>query len=187
VEYRYEAGGREYVVRVAPAGEDLRVTVDGRESAVRVAAQRGSELVLEIEGEGRVRLYVAAEGARRGVALDPAATSGPGAKSGSAAERGPAVASGVVVLSVPQEAAGRRRRGGAAGHDALEALMPGVVRRVLVAAGEAVERGQVLLLLEAMKMEMRVTAPHAGRVEAVAVREGQAVERGQALVDLVSG
>jgi biotin carboxyl carrier protein len=44
----------------------------------------------------------------------------------------------------------------------------------------------VLLLLEAMKMERRVTAPHAGRVEAVAVREGQAVERGQALVDLVT-
>jgi biotin carboxyl carrier protein len=61
-----------------------------------------------------------------------------------------------------------------------------VVRRVLVAAGDEVERGQVLLLLEAMKMEMRVTAPHAGRVESVAVAEGQAVERGQPLVDLVT-
>jgi biotin carboxyl carrier protein len=168
VEYRYEAGGREYVVRVEPAGNDLRVTVDGRDYRVRVPAQRRGELVLEIEGDGRARAHLAAEGARRWVALDPAPAGGP------------------VVLSVPQEAAGRRKRGGAAGHDALEAQMPGVVRRVLVAVGDEVERGQVLLLLEAMKMEMRVTAPHTGRVEAVAVREGQAVERGQALIDLVT-
>jgi biotin carboxyl carrier protein len=168
VEYRYEAGGREYVVQVVPEGDNLRVTVDGQAYRVRVPAQRAGEVVLEIEGQGRTLAHVAAEGARRWAALDPALEGGP------------------VLLSVPQVLAGRRKRGGAAGHDALEAQMPGVVRRVLVAAGEAVERGQVLLLLEAMKMEMRVTAPHAGRVEAVAVREGQAVERGQALVDLVT-
>jgi biotin carboxyl carrier protein len=81
--------------------------------------------------------------------------------------------------------AGRGRRGGHGAHDALEAQMPGVVRRVLAAAGEHVERGQALLLLEAMKMEIRVTAPQAGRVERVLVAEGAAVERGQALVDLV--
>jgi biotin carboxyl carrier protein len=62
--------------------------------------------------------------------------------------------------------------------------MPGVVRRVLVAAGDEVSRGQVLILLEAMKMEIRVTAPHAGRVERVSVVEGQPVDRGQTLVAL---
>jgi biotin carboxyl carrier protein len=59
--------------------------------------------------------------------------------------------------------------------------MPGVVRRVLVGQGERVERGQVLIVLEAMKMEIRVSAPHAGVVETISVREGESVERGQGL------
>jgi len=63
--------------------------------------------------------------------------------------------------------------------------MPGVVRRVLAGAGDRVERGQVLLILEAMKMEIRVAAPHAGAVEKVLVHEGDTVGRGQALVDLM--
>ena len=62
--------------------------------------------------------------------------------------------------------------------------MPGIVRQVLVAEGQAVARGQALMLLEAMKMEIRVTAPEAGLVRRVAVTAGQTVERGQALIEL---
>jgi len=50
--------------------------------------------------------------------------------------------------------------------------------------GDAVALGQTLVILEAMKMEIRVPAPHAGRVAAISVREGQVVDRGQALVEL---
>ena len=62
--------------------------------------------------------------------------------------------------------------------------MPGQVRAVLVKEGESVEKGQTLALLEAIKMEIRVAAPHAGKVEKVLIEEGQVVERGQRLFDL---
>ncbi len=62
--------------------------------------------------------------------------------------------------------------------------MPGQVRAVLVDAGADVKAGQTLVLLEAMKMELQVKAPHAGKVAAVLVTVGQAVERGQRLVDV---
>ncbi len=62
--------------------------------------------------------------------------------------------------------------------------MPGIVRQVLVAEGQPVARGQALVLLEAMKMDIRVTAPEAGVVRRVAVTAGQAVERRQTLIEL---
>ncbi len=64
----------------------------------------------------------------------------------------------------------------------LSAPMPGRVVRILASAGEAVEAGQGLVVVEAMKMENELRAPRAGRVEQVAVREGQAVEAGALLV-----
>jgi biotin carboxyl carrier protein len=86
---------------------------------------------------------------------------------------------------MPQaEKKARRGRGAGHKHDTLEAQMPGVVRKVLVAVGETVERGQALVVLEAMKMEIQVAAPHAGVIEQIAVREGETVQRGQLLVDL---
>ena len=65
--------------------------------------------------------------------------------------------------------------------------MPGQVRQVRVAEGDRVERGQTLIVLEAMKMEIRVPATHAGRVARLLVQEGQVVERGQPLIDVAPG
>ena len=62
--------------------------------------------------------------------------------------------------------------------------MPGTVLRVEVAAGDAVADGQRLVVLEAMKMELAVTAPGAGVVRAVHVRPGELVAAGRPLVDL---
>jgi methylmalonyl-CoA carboxyltransferase 1.3S subunit len=53
-----------------------------------------------------------------------------------------------------------------------------------VSEGDTVERGQTLVILEAMKMELRVTAPEAGRVKRLLVQMGDVVERGQALVEI---
>ena len=66
----------------------------------------------------------------------------------------------------------------------ITAPMPGVVSGVHVREGEAVEAHQVLLVLEAMKMENAITAPVDGHVEHVLVRAGQAVNRGDVLVEL---
>jgi biotin carboxyl carrier protein len=65
--------------------------------------------------------------------------------------------------------------------------MPGLVREVLATEGAAVKRGDTLVVLEAMKMELRLTAPYAGRVRRVHCAAGQVVERGQRLVELEEG
>lgn len=77
-----------------------------------------------------------------------------------------------------------RRRASAAGNNDLAAQMPGQVLAVTVADGEAVVAGQTLVVLEAMKMEIRVAAPADGVVQRVLVQAGDVVERGQTLVEL---
>ncbi len=64
----------------------------------------------------------------------------------------------------------------------LKAPMPGKVLAVSVEPGGAVEKGQLLLILEAMKMEHRITAPAAGVVKALAVAVGDQVANGALLV-----
>jgi propionyl-CoA carboxylase alpha chain len=71
--------------------------------------------------------------------------------------------------------------GSALAAGSLVAPMPGSVVRVEVAAGDAIAAGQLLLVLEAMKMEHPVTAPAAGTVTEVAVAAGQQVTGGQVL------
>ena len=66
----------------------------------------------------------------------------------------------------------------------LAAPMPGTVARVLVSVGDEVGEGQLLLVLEAMKMEQPFTAPHAGRVESLPFDEGSLVPGGAVLVGL---
>lgn len=67
------------------------------------------------------------------------------------------------------------------GSGIVTAPMPGQVRGVLARVGDWVEEGQPLLLLEAMKMEIRVTAPHAGQIVQLDTSVGQTVEREQVL------
>jgi 3-methylcrotonyl-CoA carboxylase alpha subunit len=62
--------------------------------------------------------------------------------------------------------------------------MPGVVTRVLVAAGDAVTKGQPLLALEAMKMEHLIRAPRDGRIRSVAASVGEMVNGGVPLVEM---
>ena len=69
----------------------------------------------------------------------------------------------------------------AAGGEKVTSPMPGTILSVNVAAGDAVKRGQVLMILEAMKMENEIMAPHDGKVTAVAVTKGAAVESGALL------
>lgn len=62
--------------------------------------------------------------------------------------------------------------------------MPGQVLRVLAKPGQAVKRGQVLLVLEAMKMENEIMAPADGTVSQVYAAEGAAVNTGDPLIAL---
>lgn len=68
------------------------------------------------------------------------------------------------------------------GRQTLTAPMPGKVVKVLVKPGQAVEEGQGLIIVEAMKMENELKSPKAGTVIEVAAVEGVAVESGARLV-----
>jgi 3-methylcrotonyl-CoA carboxylase alpha subunit len=62
--------------------------------------------------------------------------------------------------------------------------MPGLVKQLSARAGATVRKGEVLLILEAMKMEHALTAPRDGRIEELRVSEGSQVEAGMVLVSL---
>lgn len=70
----------------------------------------------------------------------------------------------------------------AAAGAAVVAPLTGKVLEVRVNDGEAVVAGQVLLVIESMKMEMRITAPHDGVARALGAAAGASVERGAVLV-----
>jgi biotin carboxyl carrier protein len=78
----------------------------------------------------------------------------------------------------------RGRRPGALeaeGRQQVVAPMPGKVVRVLIRAGDKVEAGQGLLVVEAMKMQNEIRSPKGGTVERLHVKEGQPVNAGEVL------
>jgi pyruvate carboxylase subunit B len=78
----------------------------------------------------------------------------------------------------------RQLTGGArhSGDAVIRAPMPGLVSNVLAEEGQPVERGQPVVVLEAMKMENDLTTPRAGVVKSVRVAKGQTVSQGDTLV-----
>jgi biotin carboxyl carrier protein len=83
----------------------------------------------------------------------------------------------------PRSLQGRRGAGGGTeGPQPVKAPMPGRVVRVLVAAGDAVEEGQGVVVIEAMKMQNELKSPKAGRVARVGVAVGDTVGSGDVLV-----
>jgi biotin carboxyl carrier protein len=73
---------------------------------------------------------------------------------------------------------------GAQGRQQLAAPMPGKVVRVLASEGDLVEKGQGLIVVEAMKMQNEVRAPRSGRLISIAVRAGDTVTAGQTLASV---
>ena len=89
-----------------------------------------------------------------------------------------------ITLTAIDERTSRRKSSGQEGD--LTAQMPGQVVDVLVKEGDKVSSGQTLVILEAMKMEIRVTAPAEGVVQGVFIAQGDIVERGQRLIEISS-
>lgn len=75
-------------------------------------------------------------------------------------------------------------KGAAGAGAALKAPLPGVVTKVLVSVGQAVKKGDTVLVLEAMKMENNITAEQDGQVTGVCVAAGDSVMEGATLLTI---
>ena len=74
---------------------------------------------------------------------------------------------------------------GGAADDSIRAPMPGSIVAVQVAAGDAVTKGQTLLVMESMKMETLIIAPRDGVIESVAYEKAQTFDRDALLLTLI--
>ena len=72
----------------------------------------------------------------------------------------------------------------AAGDNTVTAPMPGKIVKLVASVGQAVNAGDVLLILEAMKMENEIVAPQDGTVASINVSKSDSVEAGQVIITL---
>ncbi len=86
--------------------------------------------------------------------------------------------------AAPKAAPAPKAAGGATGAVKISAPMPGTILKVNVAPGQAVKKGVVLAVLEAMKMENEIMAPQDGTVASVNVAKGQQVNSGDLMISL---
>jgi biotin carboxyl carrier protein len=160
---RAEVEGEELTLDVRREGGRVLADVDGRRYEIVAREVGGGEYLLL--HEGRVYECRVDEVARGGVEVSVG---------GLTYE---------VALSDPKRLRGARAAAGQeAGRAQLSAQMPGRVVRVLVEAGQAVEAGQPLVVVEAMKMQNELKAPKDGTVTEVRVEPGATVNPGDVLV-----
>ena len=95
----------------------------------------------------------------------------------------PAVAEAPV--SAPQTPSAPTSAPAVGGGEGVKSPFPGNVNAVKVAPGQAVKEGDVLVIVEAMKMENEITAPKAGKIGQVLVQKGATVETGAVLVTII--
>lgn len=112
-----------------------------------------------------------------GTAYDVTVEEGSGSGAQAAAAK-PAAAPKKAPAAAPAKSAGGQ------GATKVNAPMPGKILSVKASAGQAVKKGDVLMILEAMKMENEVVAPSDGTVASIDVTEGSSVEAGAVLATL---
>jgi pyruvate carboxylase subunit B len=164
MKYFVTVGGREHVVEV----DGDRLTVDGQPAMATAAG---------VEGTPVRQLLL--DGASWMLTLDPA-----GRGRWDVGWRGDRWEVEVVDERTRHIRALTETGQARAGGGGLKAPMPGLVVRVLVELGQAVEAGQGVVVLEAMKMENELKAPAPGVVRAIRAEVGRPVEKGQVLVEL---
>ena len=154
-----------FTVRLGDEAHRVTISAGGEacvdDGAPLLVSAEGEDLVIARAGDRAMRAVVWATGERRQVWVDGE----------------------VYDVAVGAEAAARRRAA-RAGLDHLAAPMPAKVSAVLVEAGQHVRKGDVLVKLEAMKMEMAVRAPRDGTVTSIACRVGELVQPGVGLLEL---
>lgn len=164
MEFRYEFNDQIYHLRLDPQPDgSYRALIGDEQFLVEVQHNPDGMILLHIDGRP-VQAYYANDGQQHLVA----------------------VKDNIVRHYALQTATsiGGRGRAKAGSTGDITAQMPGQVIELLVREGDVVSHGQTLLVLEAMKMEIRVAAPMDGVVAALNVSQGITVERGQLLVKI---
>jgi len=93
----------------------------------------------------------------------------------------PRVPASAPVAAPPKPASGKHPVGD--GAKVCRSPIAGTVVRVLAQPGQSIQVGDVLLVLEAMKMETNITAPVAAKISAINAKPGEAVQSGQVVVE----
>jgi biotin carboxyl carrier protein len=160
VKFSFDHNSESFSIDLTPAGKSYRAAVGDKTIDVEILQAKDGKLDLLVDGH-RVTAYISTDNTKRWVTVN-----------------------GQTILLTKSSSA---RRGSGGYHHAagtLTAPMPGQVRAVNVSEGEAVTKGQTLLLLEAMKMEIRVQSLREGIVKKIFVKQGQTVEREQVLIEV---
>lgn len=160
MKFSFDHNAETIPIDLTPTGKTYRATIGENTIDVEVLVAEEGRLDLLIDGV-RVTAHVSSDKARRWVTVN-----------------------GQTFILTKSSGA---RKGGHGHHHAageLTAPMPGQVRALNVSEGDTVSKGQTLLVLEAMKMEIRIHAPQNGLVKKLFVKQGQTVEREQVLIEI---
>ena len=163
MKFSFEGNSQTIAIELSPggSGHSYRATIGEKTVDVEILQATDGKLDLLIDGK-RITAYVSSENAKRWVTVNGQ----------------------TFVLTKPAAGARDRGRGPHQAAGELTAPMPGQVKVVNVSEGELVSKGQTLLVVEAMKMEIRIQAPRAGKVMKLFVQQGQTVEREQILIEI---
>lgn len=162
--YEVTIAGKVYKVELARAGSGWHCRLDGREVPLDVRAVQRGVLSLLMDGKSyEVKQEI------------------------TATETGIVVGNERLSVTVRDPRSLRSRRSSGAGEEGVKrvtAPMPGKVVRILARAGAAVEAGQGVIVIEAMKMQNEMKSPKKGMIKRINVVEGAPVETGQVLAEV---
>jgi biotin carboxyl carrier protein len=147
-------------IDLTPTGKSYRAMVGDKIAEVKILHAEGGKLDLLIDGE-RVTACVSSDNTKRWVTIN-----------------------GRTFVLSKQSGSRKSASGHHHAEGELTAPMPGQVRAVNVNEGDEVIKGQTLMVLEAMKMEIRIQSPGDGTVKKLLVKQGQTVEREQMLIEI---
>ena len=158
------------------------LTISNREFVVDVQEIDADNFEVVVGGE-TYQVNLANEENLAGATITPSfapniASAASPARKSTTARPAPATSTGTTA-SAP---AARKPPGGGGGKGTQTAPMPGVILEVKVKAGDAVERGQPVAVLDAMKMHNTIASPQSGVVAEVLVAAGQTVDHGELIL-----
>ncbi len=164
MKFTYEFANQKYTIEIEKTSTGYRAVLNGQEYPIQIVRAEPGELAYVVSDQSETA-YWAVDGLRRWVFVEGR----------------------VFVLTAGLPGAREKRGEHAHGdQDIIRAPMPGHVRAVQVAQGQQVVQGETLLVLEAMKMEIRIQAPRSGRLAKLSAQVGQAVDRDQVLGEIVA-